>query len=92
MQNKNISAGPKQNAPARLKLQLMTHHIYLCASFAPALKSNALNRSSIAGLLVGTYGFSFVAFGFGRLSRLRAVSGDSLKFRSINFVMETWSP
>jgi hypothetical protein len=55
-------------------------------------KSNASNRSSSAGLLVGTYGLFFAIFGLGRLSRLRVVSGWSFQLRSMNFRIETWSP
>ena len=54
-------------------------------------KSNASNRSSSAGLLVGTYGLFFAIFGLGRLSRLRVVSGWSFQLRSMNLRIEVKS-
>ena len=48
-------------------------------------------RSPIAGRLVGTYGLAGVATGFGRLSRLRVVTGLKPQFASMNFSVETWS-
>ena len=53
------------------------------------LKSNASNRSASAGLLVGTYGLLFATVGFGRLSRLRVVSGFRFQLRSMNYSSET---
>jgi hypothetical protein len=38
-------------------------------------KSNMSKRSPIAGMFTGTYGFADVEIGFGKLSRLRVVSG-----------------
>ena len=52
-------------------------------------KSNSSNRSLIAGLLSGTYGFSGNANGLGKLSRLRCVTGGKFQFRSMNLRMET---
>lgn len=43
--------------------------------------------SPIAGLFVVTYGFAEVVTGFGKLSRLRSVSGDSFQLRSTHFRM-----
>jgi hypothetical protein len=43
--------------------------------------------SPIAGLFVVTYGFAEVVTRFGKLSRLRSVSGDSFQLRSMNFKM-----
>jgi len=42
----------------------------------------------MAGILTGTYGLSGIEMGFGRLSRLRAVSGFRRQFRSMNFSTE----
>ena len=54
-------------------------------------KWNMSKRSPIAGILAGTYGLKGLAIGFGRLSRLRLVSGFRLQFRSMNFKIEAWS-
>src|SRR5271163_2334585 len=54
-------------------------------------KTNASNRSSMAGVFNGTYGLFEAVFGFGRLSRLRPVKGLSPQFRSMNLMIETWS-
>jgi hypothetical protein len=48
-------------------------------------------KSLIAGPLVGTYGLVGSATGFGRLSRLRELIGESPQFFSMNLRMETWS-
>ncbi len=51
-----------------------------------------LNRSiklPMAGLFSGTYGFSFVATGLGKLSRLRSVTGARCQLASMNFRIET---
>jgi hypothetical protein len=46
------------------------------------------NRSPMAGEFAGTYG-SPLAVGFGKLSRLRPVSGFNPQLRSMNFRIET---
>src|SRR5262249_26806730 len=53
-------------------------------------KSNISNKSLIAGRLSGTYAL-VVWTGFGRLSRLRAVSDFRPQLRSMNFTTEAWS-
>jgi hypothetical protein len=54
-------------------------------------KSNRLKRSPIAGWLPGAYGPGELVVGFGRLSRLRADSGESRQLRSMNFRIDAWS-
>ena len=55
------------------------------------VKSNRSIKSSIAGLLVGTYGLACVDTGFGMLSRLRPLIVGRFQFFSMNFSIETWS-
>lgn len=52
-------------------------------------KLNRSNKSPIAGPFVGTYGSLGVVTGFGKLSRLRLVTGGKLQFLSMNLRMET---
>jgi hypothetical protein len=47
--------------------------------------------SLMAGLFNGMYGLRPLAIGFGKLSRLRPVTGDNFQFASMNFRIETWS-
>ena len=58
-------------------------HLFLCE------KLNRSNKSSIAGLLVGTYGLAAVATGFGSLSRLRVEIVGKFQLCSMNFRIET---
>src|ERR1700722_20293343 len=55
-------------------------------------KLNASNKSSNAGLLVGTYGLPVLLVEFGKLSRLVPVMVGRLQFLSMNLMSETWSP
>src|SRR5262249_50691488 len=56
-----------------------------------ASKSNMSKRSLTAGMLSGTYGLLAATSGFGRLSRLRPVSGARCQLRSMNFTTDAWS-
>jgi hypothetical protein len=46
-------------------------------------------KSLIAGLFSGTYGFAKAVAGLGKLSRLRDVTGPTFQFLSMNLRMET---
>src|ERR1700756_1418951 len=54
-------------------------------------KLNKSIKLLMAGPFRGTYGFSLVATGLGRLSRLRSVTGAKCQLASMNFRIETWS-
>src|ERR1700722_4071957 len=58
--------------------------------FAPP-KLKVSNRSSSAGLLVGTYGLVGLVVGLGKLSRVCAPMVTKPQLRSMNLMMETWS-
>jgi len=49
------------------------------------------NRSLIDGTFRGMYGLRADTTGFGKLSRLRVVTGFRRQFRSMNFRTEAWS-
>ena len=52
-------------------------------------KLNKSIKLPMAGLFRGTYGLSLLVMGFGKLSRLRLVTGASFQLASMNFKTET---
>jgi len=56
-----------------------------------AVEATVTEKVPTRELFTGTYGLLLYVWGFGRLSRLRPVSGARCQLRSMNFRIEAWS-